>query len=121
MRLSDLARGVGAVLEGNGDVEVTGIAYDSRHVAPGDLFVAVQGLHVDGHVYLTDAVAKGAVALAIERDVKVPAGIPVLHLVSTRTGLAELSAEFFDRPSRRLKLALQQWTPALERVEHNRS
>src|SRR5207245_4266448 len=105
LRLSDLARGAGAVLEGNGDVEVTGIAYDSRRVAPGDLFVAVQGLHVDGHVYLADAVAKGAVALAVERDVKVPAGIPVLHLPSTRLGLAELSAEFYGRPSRRLKLA----------------
>ena len=105
MRLSDLARGAGAVLEGNSDVEVTGIAYDSRRVAEGDLFVAVQGLHVDGHVYLADAVAKGAVALALERDVKVPAGIPVLHLPSTRIGLAELSAEFYGRPSRRLKLA----------------
>ncbi|TMF31290.1 MAG: UDP-N-acetylmuramoyl-L-alanyl-D-glutamate--2,6-diaminopimelate ligase [Chloroflexi bacterium] len=118
MRLSDLAQGAGAVLEGNGDVEVTGIAYDSRRVAPGDLFVAVQGLHVDGHVYLTDAVAKGAVALAIERDVKVPAGIPVLHLVSTRTGLAELSAEFYGRPSRRLKLAGVTGTDGKTTVTH---
>ena len=38
MKLADLARGAGAVLEGDGEVEVTGIAYDSRHVVSGDLF-----------------------------------------------------------------------------------
>ena len=105
MKLADLARGAGAVLEGNGDVEVTGVAYDSRRVALGDLFVAVQGLHVDGHAYVDDAVDKGAVAVAIERNVKVRLGTPVLHVPSTRIGLAELSAEFYGRPSRRLNLA----------------
>ncbi len=105
MRLADLARGAGAVLDGNGDVDVEGIAYDSRHVKPGDLFVAVQGLHVDGHHYLGDAVQKGAVAVAIERSVQVPAGVPDLRMPSTRIGLAELAAEFYGRPSRRLKLA----------------
>ncbi|HEV3406229.1 MAG TPA: UDP-N-acetylmuramoyl-L-alanyl-D-glutamate--2,6-diaminopimelate ligase [Candidatus Dormibacteraeota bacterium] len=105
MRLEELARGAGAVLEGNPDVEVSGIAYDSRRVNPGDLFVAVQGIHVDGHHYLTEAIAKGAVAVAIERPVRVPEGVPVLRTPSTRIGLAELSAELYGRPSRRLRLA----------------
>jgi UDP-N-acetylmuramoyl-L-alanyl-D-glutamate--2,6-diaminopimelate ligase len=105
MRLEELARGAGAVLEGNPDVDVTGIAYDSRRVNPGDLFVAVHGLHVDGHHYLGDAVAKGAVALAIERNASIPEGVSVLRMPSTRIGLAELAAEFHGRPSRRLKLA----------------
>jgi UDP-N-acetylmuramoyl-L-alanyl-D-glutamate--2,6-diaminopimelate ligase len=105
MRLEELARGAGAVLEGNPDVEVSGIAYDSRRVIPGDLFVAVQGIHVDGHHYLTEAIAKGAVAVAIERPVRVPEGVPVLRTPSTRIGLAELSAELYGRPSRQLRLA----------------
>jgi UDP-N-acetylmuramoyl-L-alanyl-D-glutamate--2,6-diaminopimelate ligase len=106
MRLGELVRGVpDARLDGDGEVDITGIAYDSRHVGPGDLFVAVQGLHVDGHHYVSDAVAKGAAAIAVERDVKVRAGVPVVHLGSTRVGLAELAAEFYGRPSRRLKLA----------------
>ena len=105
MKLADLARGSGAVLDGDGDVEVTGIAYDSRRVSPGDLFVAVQGIHVDGHHYVSDAVAKGAVAIALERHVKLPPGVPVLRMPSTRTGLADMSAEFFGRPSRHLMLA----------------
>ncbi|HEV2032757.1 MAG TPA: UDP-N-acetylmuramoyl-L-alanyl-D-glutamate--2,6-diaminopimelate ligase [Candidatus Dormibacteraeota bacterium] len=106
MKLHELARGVpGATLEGNGDVEIAGIAYDSRRVKPGDLFVAVEGLQVDGHAYIPDALKAGAAAIAIERDVPVPPGTALLRMPSTRVGLAELAAEFYDRPSRRLKLA----------------
>lgn len=93
------------MLDGNPDVDITGIAYDSRRVGPGDLFVAVSGIHVDGHHYVGDAVAKGASGVAIERSVDIPDGVPVLRMLSTRVGLAELSAELHGRPSRRLKLA----------------
>jgi UDP-N-acetylmuramoyl-L-alanyl-D-glutamate--2,6-diaminopimelate ligase len=118
VRLADLARGAGAVLDGNGDVEVTGIAYDSRRVSGGDLFVAVEGLHVDGHHYVGDALARGAAALAVERTVAIPGGVPVLRMPSTRNGLAELSAEFYGRPSRRLKLAGVTGTDGKTTVTH---
>ena len=118
MRLDELARGAGAVLEGNPEVEVTGIAYDSRRVGPGDLFVAVQGLHVDGHHYLADAVARGAAAVAVERAIRMPDGVALLRMPSTRVGLAELSAEFYGRPSRRLKLAGVTGTDGKTTVTH---
>src|SRR5690349_14950005 len=118
MRLDELARGAGAALEGSPDVEVSGIAYDSRRVNPGDLFVAVQGIHVDGHHYLHDAIAKGAVAVAVERPVPVPEGVPLLRLPSTRIGLAELSAELFGRPSRQLRLAGVTGTDGKTTVTH---
>ena len=118
MRLADLARGAGAVLDGNGEVEITGIAYDSRRAGPGDLFVAVAGIHVDGHNYLGEAVAGGAAAVAIERAVDIPPGIPVLRMPATRIGLAELSAEFHGRPSRRLKLAGVTGTDGKTTVTH---
>jgi UDP-N-acetylmuramyl-tripeptide synthetase len=101
-----MVRGVpGASLEGDGEIEITGIAYDSRRVKAGDLFVAVEGIHVDGHVFVTDAIKRGAAAVAIHRPVKLPPGTTVVRMQSTRTGLAELAAEFSGRPSRRLKLA----------------
>ena len=118
MRLDELARGAGAVLEGDAELAVSGIAYDSRRVDAGDLFVAVQGLHVDGHHYLAEAVAKGAVAVAIERDARLPDGVTVLRMPSTRIGLAELSAEFYGRPSRRLKLAGVTGTDGKTTVTH---
>jgi len=106
MKLEDLARGVpGAVLEGSGDVDVRGIAYDSRRVNRGDLFVAVAGIHSDGHAYAADAVGEGAVAVAVERAVDVPSGTPILKVPSTRTGLAEIAAEFYGRPARHLYVA----------------
>jgi UDP-N-acetylmuramoyl-L-alanyl-D-glutamate--2,6-diaminopimelate ligase len=106
MKLADIASGVqGARLEGNGDVEVTGISFDSRRVKPGDLFVAVSGLHEDGHAFASDAVARGAVALALERPGPMPQGTPVLLLQSTRIGLAEIAAEFYGRPARKLRVA----------------
>ena len=118
MKLAELARGGGALLEGNGDVEVTGIAYDSRRVQPGDLFVAVTGIRVDGHHYLGAAVEQGAAAVAVERAVEIPHGVPVLRLPSTRVGLAELSAEFYGRPSRRLQLAGVTGTDGKTTVTH---
>ena len=106
MKLEELARGVpDAMLEGGGDVEIAGIAYDSRRVKDGDLFVAVEGIQADGHAFVADAVGRGAAAVAVERDVTLPRAVPVLRMRSTRVGLAELAAEFYGRPSRRLKVA----------------
>ena len=106
MKLWEIVQGVpGAALEGDGEVEVTGVQYDSRHVQPGDLFVAVAGLHADGYVFITDAVKSGAAAVAIQGEAAAPAGIPVVRMRSTRTGLAEAAAELYGRPSRHLKLA----------------
>ena len=106
MKLEELARGVpGATLEGSSDVEIGGIAYDSRRVKPGDLFVAIEGMQVDGHVFVADALARGATAVALQGEVTLPPGTPLIRMPSTRSGLAELAAEFYGRPSRRLKVA----------------
>src|SRR5258707_5477350 len=106
MKLHELVRGVpGVTVESGGEAEITGIAYDSRRVKPGDLFVAVEGLNSDGHAFAADALARGAAAVAIDRDVALPPGTPLLRMPSTRIGLAELAAEVSGRPSRRLKVA----------------
>src|SRR5260370_41191250 len=102
MKLHELARGVpGATIEGNGDVEINGIVYDSRRVKPGDLFVAVEGLQVDGHAYVADALKAGSPAIAIERDGAVPRGTTLLPLPSNRVRLAELGARVFGAHSPR--------------------
>jgi UDP-N-acetylmuramoyl-L-alanyl-D-glutamate--2,6-diaminopimelate ligase len=106
MKLAELVAGVpGAALEGDGEADISGVEYDSRRVKPGDLFVAVSGIHADGHVFLREALAAGAAAVAVEADAPVPGGGPVVRLPSTRSGLAELAAEFYGRPSRHMKVA----------------
>jgi UDP-N-acetylmuramoyl-tripeptide--D-alanyl-D-alanine ligase len=52
-----------------GDADVIGVAIDTRRVQPGDLFVALKGEHVDGHDFLADAAARGAVAALVTRQV----------------------------------------------------
>src|SRR5258707_975020 len=106
MKLHELVRGVpGVTVESGGEAEIPGLAYDSRRVKPGDLFVAVEGLNSDGHAFAADALARGAAAVAIDRDVALPPGTPLLRMPSTRIGLAELAAEFSGRPARRLRVA----------------
>ena len=55
-------------MTGSADVDVMGIAYDSRKVKPGDVFVAAKGEKCDGHDFISDAVKKGAVAVVYEKD-----------------------------------------------------
>ena len=58
------------VLERTGDqrVTITSLTDDSRQVKAGSLFVAVKGEHVDGHAFLDQVVAAGAVAVVVERN-----------------------------------------------------
>src|SRR5262249_24915946 len=104
MRLGHLAERVpGSVVECRGDAEVRAVIHDSRDAAPGDLFVAVRGLRVDGHDFAAAAAERGA-AVALERPVELPPGTPVLRLADSRLGLGELAAELHGRPSRRLRV-----------------
>ena len=92
-------------ITGSADVEVAGIAYDSRKVKPGDVFVAAKGEKCDGHDFISDAVKKGAVAVVYEKDnrrkgeIVTDSPIPVFISVSdSRKSLAYLSNNFYERP-----------------------
>ena len=78
---------------------------DSRHVQPGDVFVAFAGAHVDGRDFIAQAVAKGAAAVIAEAGRKVGVGDTPLVEVE---GLAALSGEIahlvYGRPSELLWL-----------------
>ncbi len=104
MKLGPLFEGCGiAVPRGAEDLDVRAIVYDSRKAAPGSLFVAIGGFHRDGHDFADDAVTRGAVAVVAERALDAHA--PVAIVEDTRAALADLAAEFFDHPTRKLKLA----------------
>jgi len=93
-------------LEVRGDpgIGVTGLAYDSRRVAPGDLFVAVHGTRVDGNRYVRDAVQRGAVAVITESSIENHTKVPFIRVTDSRAALAAISANFYEHPSRRLTL-----------------
>lgn len=80
------------------DVAVSGIAYDSRSVRPGDAFFCIAGFERDGHDFAADAESRGAGVIVAERAV---AGmrIPVVIVPDTRQALAVASSRFFGHPS----------------------
>ena len=95
----ELLEGTGASALGAADVVVSGIAYRSNHVLPGDLFVCVRGFVHDGHEYAKDAVARGAAALVVEHELSGVA-VPQFLVTDSRATLAVVSARFEGEPSR---------------------
>ena len=96
--LSDIARGERRpVLPA-----VTGIAWDSRAVQPGDVFIALRGGRHDGHLHIDSAIQSGAVAVVVERPTD--QAVPELVVSDTRRAMSGLSALLFNHPARRLRL-----------------
>jgi UDP-N-acetylmuramoyl-L-alanyl-D-glutamate--2,6-diaminopimelate ligase len=90
-------------VQGSLDVEIGGIAYDSRRVRPGDAFFALTGTRVDGAAFARQALAAGAVALVVGKDVAAD-GVTVVRVVEPRRALALAAARFHGRPDRALKI-----------------
>jgi UDP-N-acetylmuramoyl-L-alanyl-D-glutamate--2,6-diaminopimelate ligase len=98
MRLDQVLPGAPA---GAGQVEVTDLAYDNRRAGPGTLFFCVPGFTRDGHEFAADAIAKGAVALVVERPLDL--GVPEIPVESVRAAMAPAAAAFFGHPTDRLQ------------------
>lgn len=90
LRLSEVANALGARVIG-ADVAFAAVNTDSRRIEAGQLFVALVGPNFDGHNYLADVAAKGAVAALVQREVP-GAGLPQLLVADTRIALGQLGA-----------------------------
>jgi len=82
--------------------EITSIEVDSREVKNGSLFICIEGYNVDGHNYVKEAIANGAVAIVAKRDVE--ADIPVIKVRSTVRALAILANAFYDNPTAKMHM-----------------
>lgn len=91
-------------VEGPMDREISGIAYDSRRVTPGSLFVAIPGHKTDGHEFINSAVDRGAVAVVCERNGFLPHRVTKIVVANAREALARASAAFFEHPSTSLRV-----------------
>ena len=112
MRLVDVLHGLdgtdlrattsGAVPE---TVDITGITYDSAQVQPGWLFVAVPGRKTDGHQFIPDALARGAIAIVGDRDaaaLDLPYIVSYVQVSDPRRALGLLACELAGQPSRHM-------------------
>ena len=103
MKLKDVIKGL-EILSATADreQEITGVSYDSRTTAPGDVFVAISGEAVDGHRFIPMAAEKGAACVVCEH---VPEGdIPYVQVASSRKALALMAGNWFDHPAKEMTM-----------------
>ncbi len=91
-------------VDGSVERDVSGLAYDSRRVQPGALFVALDGEKAKGSEFIPQAIEKGAVAIVSERA-ELRTRATNIIVPKARVALADLAAAFFQHPSRQLKVA----------------
>ena len=84
-----------------GQISVRGVAYDSRRVGRGSLFVAVPGAHVDGHDFVAAAAAAGAAAAIVERPVP-ETDLPQVVVGRSQLALATAACWWYGDPSHEL-------------------
>jgi UDP-N-acetylmuramoyl-tripeptide--D-alanyl-D-alanine ligase len=90
LMLSEVAQALQARVLG-ADVAFSAVSTDSRKIEPGQLFIALVGPNFDGHDYLAEVAAKGAVAALVQREVA-NAPLPQLLVADTRLALGQLGA-----------------------------
>lgn len=90
---------------GNAGITVLHLTYDSRMVGEGSLFFAVKGTQVDGHKYITDVIEKGAAAIVCENlPETINNTVTYIKVNNTSEVMGLMAAEFYDHPSKKLKL-----------------
>jgi UDP-N-acetylmuramoyl-L-alanyl-D-glutamate--2,6-diaminopimelate ligase len=83
------------------DIAVTGITDDSRRVRPGDLYVAVPGMTVDGRSFIRDAIERSAAAVFTESPAPdVSVDVPMIEIDSLREHKGEIASRFYGEPSK---------------------
>ena len=115
MQLGELLEGVarrkGTARSGADGRQVSAVAYDSRQVTPGTVFVAIRGEHADGNRFVGDALARGAVAVVSEQprpsageEPKLGAEVAWVQVEEPRQALAIMAANFYGRPAEALEV-----------------
>jgi UDP-N-acetylmuramoyl-L-alanyl-D-glutamate--2,6-diaminopimelate ligase len=92
-------------VSGSLELSVEGINFDSRLVARGDVFVAVAGVHVDGHQYIGAAIDKGAVVVVCQNIPEGFGGVATfIKVEDSGEALGKMASAFFEEPSSKMKV-----------------
>lgn len=102
----ELFAGIDCTIIGNPDEPISGIAYRSDAVNPGDAFCCIVGLKADGHSFAQDAIDRGARVLIVERKVYLADATDVTEVVvkDSRKAMARLASRFYGNPSEAFSL-----------------
>ena len=111
-QLKNLLEGIDCRITGDiMKTEITGFSSDSRNVQPGNLFAAIQGLSVNGHDYINQAVASGCAALLVNNgwqnfttETEIGLRVPLVEVDDTKIALGNIAATFYAHPDRQLTM-----------------
>ncbi len=105
MKLKDLLKGIEySIIKGSNDININKIQYDSRIVEKNDVFFCIQGFKVDGHRYAQKAADCGAAVIVCENEVDINGDCTIVRVSDSRKALALASSNYFDKPSKKLKM-----------------
>ncbi|HHY90485.1 MAG TPA: UDP-N-acetylmuramoyl-L-alanyl-D-glutamate--2,6-diaminopimelate ligase [Clostridiales bacterium] len=105
MKLEELIEGLETIdVKGSLNIDIQGVAHDSRETKAGDIFVCIQGFHTDGHTYAQKAIDQGALALIVEKDIETSKDITVIRVPNSRKALAKIAANFYGNPTRSMNV-----------------
>ena len=107
MKLRDLLFDVSikAVIGDISSVEVSKIEFDSRNISESDLFIAIKGMTVDGHDYISKSIELGAKSIVVEDIPKeIIDGICYVKVESSSYAMSVIASNYFDNPSSKIKL-----------------
>lgn len=106
MNLNELLKDIDyKIINGNINIDIKGISYDSRKIQNGFVFVCIKGTKVNGHNYIKEAVKNGAAAVIVEDEVIFNnEEVTLIKVKDTKHALAGISNLFYGEPSKKLNL-----------------
>lgn len=104
--LKDILYKAGIIeVQGSTNIAITSISFDSRSIEKDSLFIAVKGTVSDGHAYIADTIAKGAIAVLCEEfPVVLNEKVTYIKVKDTTAAMGIVAANFYDNPSEKIKL-----------------
>src|SRR5580704_14564882 len=107
MWIYEALNGVETLERTSSTADVLRVQYDSRHVRPGDIFVAMRGGSTDGNKFIAGAIERGAAAIVTDSPeaFQQRAGVPFYLVANGRRALARIAANLLDHPEQKLKVS----------------
>lgn len=106
MKLYKLMTGIESTLiNGDLDVEITSICYDSRKIKKNSVFVCIKGSKINGHNFINRAIKNGAAAIIIEEEFQLKTeNATLIKVENTKSALAGIANKFYGEPSKEINL-----------------
>ena len=106
MKLDEILRGTDVILaKGDSTIDIAAVEFDSRKVTAGSLFIAVKGFKTDGHNFISQAIASGAVAVICENMPDNPEdGVCWIKTTDSAKALGQAASNYYRNPSHSIKL-----------------